>query len=138
MSNDINTIKKIYKYIYIIIKSVKIINVKLIVRFVNKSNIKNLNFEFRKKNINTNIISFPYIENTYNKDIHYIGDIVVCSSIIKKQSKKRKEKPLDYWKKIILHGVLHLLGFDHKSYFDFKKMEKIEKKVFLKLKITKY
>ena len=136
LSTNANFIKKIYKYTYIFSKCIRIIEIKIIVRFVSKENITYINFKFRKKNSHTNVISFPCFTTRKNieKDYIYIGDIVICPFILNIEHGLSKLCVLNYWKKVISHSILHLLKFDHKNYYEFKKMDNIEKKIYLKLR----
>ena len=84
---------------------------------------KKLNRKFRKKNKTTDVLSFPI--KIKNKKKMYVGDIAICFEIIKKRSKKTNFF-LEF-DKMWIHGYLHLIGYDHKKYNDFKKMLKKEK-----------
>ena len=83
---------------------------------------KYLNNKFRKKNITTDVLSFPAKNSQDNKN--YIGDIAISFEIINKRSKNSNFcNELD---KMWIHGYLHLIGYDHKSIKEFKKMSKKE------------
>ena len=84
----------------------------------NNKKMKKLNYEFRKKNKPTDVLSFPL---SYNK---YIGDIAISYEIINKRSKLTNFF-LEF-DKMWLHGYFHLIGYDHKKLKDFKKMNKKE------------
>ncbi len=88
----------------------------------NNKKMKNLNFIFRKKNKATDVLSFPLIINS--KKNMYIGDVAISFEIVNKRSKKSNFfLELD---KMWIHGYLHLIGYDHKTLKDFKKMNKTE------------
>ena len=89
----------------------------------NNKEMKKLNRKFRKKNKTTDVLSFPI--KIKNKKKMYVGDIAICFEIIKKRSKKTNFF-LEF-DKMWIHGYLHLIGYDHKKYNDFKKMLKKEK-----------
>tara|TARA_B100000401_G_C52506892_1_gene577739 strand:+ start:38 stop:466 length:429 start_codon:yes stop_codon:yes gene_type:complete len=84
----------------------------------NNKKMRKLNYEFRKKNKPTDVLSFPL---SYNK---YIGDIAISYEIINKRSKLTNFF-LEF-DKMWLHGYFHLIGYDHKKLKDFKKMKKKE------------
>ncbi len=87
----------------------------------NNKEMKSLNYKFRKKNIPTDVLSFPL------KSKNYIGDIAISFEIINKRSKKTNFfLELD---KMWIHGYFHLIGYDHKKFNDYKKMLKKEKEV---------
>ena len=84
----------------------------------NNKKMRKLNYEFRKKNKPTDVLSFPL---SYNK---YIGDIAISYEIINKRSKLTNFF-LEF-DKMWLHGYFHLIGYDHKKLVDFKKMNEKE------------
>ncbi len=94
--------------------------------------IKKLNKKFRKKNKTTDVLSFPfYNKNELKKKLNkekqiYLGDIAVNLNKIK--NKKRFGNFREEFNKLWIHGLVHLLGYDHKKDSDFYKMTKIEKK----------
>ena len=91
-----------------------------------------LNKKFRKKNKSTDVLSFPfYKKNQLNNKIRkekevYLGDIIINLSQVKKKNNKAKFK--EELNKLWIHGLLHLLGYDHKSNSQYLQMQKIEKK----------
>ena len=88
----------------------------------NNKKMKNLNFKFRKKNIPTDVLSFPFFN--LDKKNFYIGDIAISFEIINKRSKNSNFfYELD---KMWIHGYCHLIGYDHKKEKDFKMMNKKE------------
>ena len=86
---------------------------------------KKLNHKFRKKNKTTDVLSFPL--KIKNKEKLYVGDIAISFEIIKERSKETNFF-LEF-DKMWIHGYLHLIGYDHKKYNDFKKMLKKEKSI---------
>ena len=96
----------------------------------NNKNIKKLNKVFRKKNKSTDILSFPLDKKIRIKKNTYLGDIIISYNYLDKPRsqdlKSFKEKVV----KILIHGFLHLLGFDHKKNKDYSKMLKEENLIF--------
>jgi probable rRNA maturation factor len=98
-------------------------------------NMKNLNKEFRKINKDTDILSFPAEEkNFFKKDLKlkkkvYLGDIALSYQYIEAIIKKQNTNFDDYFKKMLIHGVLHLIGYEHDSLKKYKKMNLLEQKV---------
>ncbi len=94
--------------------------------------IKKLNKKFRKKNKSTDVLSFPFYEkkqlNTKirkEKEV-YLGDIIInLSQVRNKNNKVKFKKELN---KLWIHGLLHLLGYDHKSDTKYLQMQKLENK----------
>ena len=89
----------------------------------NNKKMKELNKKFRKKNITTDVLSFPLNNKERFKKNIYLGDIAVNYEIIKKRS-KNSNFFLEF-DKMWIHGYLHLLGHDHKKDKDYKKNAKI-------------
>ena len=95
--------------------------------------IKRLNKKFRSKNKVTDVLSFPFYNNKElkiklkNEKEVYLGDIIVNLNQIKpKENKKLFRLELE---KLLIHGLVHLFGHDHKKEKDYKKMVKIEKRL---------
>ena len=94
--------------------------------------IKKLNQKFRKKNKSTDVLSFPFYEkNQLNNKIRkkkevYLGDIIINLSQVKNKNNKVKFK--EELNKLWIHGLLHLLGYDHKSDSKYSQMQKLENK----------
>ena len=96
------------------------------------SNIRLLNKNYRNKDKSTNVLAFPMNQNTFGED-YIVGDVVISLQKILSESKKLKIQKYKYLSQITIHGVLHLLGFDHKSNKQHEEMNKIEQKVFKKI-----
>ena len=96
------------------------------------SNIRLLNKNYRNKDKSTNVLAFPMNQNAFGKD-YIVGDVVISLQKILSESKKLKIQKYKYLSQITIHGVLHLLGFDHKSNKQHEEMNRIEQKVFKKI-----
>ncbi len=97
----------------------------------NNLKMKKLNSKFRKVNESTDVLSFP-LKIRMKRNI-YIGDIAISYEIVNKRSKKSLfTHELD---KMWIHGYLHLNGYDHIHYEDYKKMSKKENLIFKQLNL---
>ena len=94
--------------------------------------IKELNFKFRNKNKPTNVLSFP-MQLTY-LDSFFLGDIALSNQTLIKEAIEQRIAKYDYLCKITIHGMLHLMGYDHKTEKQFKEMEKYEKQIYETIK----
>jgi probable rRNA maturation factor len=84
----------------------------LTVRIVDEAEITALNHRYRGKDGPTNVLSFPY-EGIPGVATELLGDIVICAPVVASEA-IAQDKPLDaHWAHIVVHGVLHLLGYDH-------------------------
>ena len=113
-----------------IVKFFKHKNVTFTILLTNSLNMKRLNKKFRKKNKSTDILSFPTftrknLKLAKDKKI-YIGDLAASYEIIDSRSKKNFLEEFD---KVWIHGLLHLVGYNHIKNRDYLKMNEIEKKV---------
>ena len=92
--------------------------------------IKKLNKKFRKKNKSTDVLSFPFYEKKHlnnkikNEKEVYLGDIIINLGQVR--CKNNKDNFKHEFNKLWIHGLLHLLGYDHKSNVKYLKMQKLE------------
>ena len=96
----------------------------------NNKNIKKLNKVFRKKNKSTDILSFPLDKKIKIKKNTYFGDIIISYNYLDKPRSQDLKSFKEKVAKILIHGFLHLLGFDHKKNKDYSKMLKEENLLF--------
>ena len=120
-------LKKICK----IIKFFKIKNVSFTILLTNSLNMKKLNKKFRRRNKSTDILSFPTFSSKNLKIMKekkiYIGDLAASYEIIYLRAKKTNFfKEFD---KVWVHGLLHLMGYNHIRNKDYYKMHKVEKRI---------
>ena len=98
------------------------------VTFVTKAKMKSLNRKFRGKDSATDILSFPALE-IFARQGH-LGDLVICEPILEKQAKEIGHSPVEELHVLLVHGLLHLLGYDHeKSVREASEMAKWEGKL---------
>ncbi len=111
--------------------------------FVTPKAIQTLNHDFRGKNKPTNVLSFPQFTPAELKKLKpaktetiYLGDIILCKKVIVSETLKLK-KPLNHHLiHLVVHGTLHLLGYDHMRNADAKRMETLEKRILAGLGIN--
>ena len=96
----------------------------------NNKNIKKLNKVFRKKNKSTDILSFPLDKKIKIKKNTYLGDIIISYNYLDKPRSQDLKSFKEKVAKILIHGFLHLLGFDHKKNKDYSIMLKEENLLF--------
>jgi probable rRNA maturation factor len=95
-------------------------------RIVDQEEIQQLNADYRGKNQPTNILSFPFDMHNVDLDVPILGDLVICADIIHSESKAQHKSRSAHWAHMIIHGVLHLQGFDHETDEQAEQMEKKE------------
>lgn len=100
------------------------------VRIVGKSESEELNTSYRQKNWPTNVLSFPFEAPeglpADALDSHYLGDLIVCASIVEEQARQQAKSLEAHWAHMIIHGCLHLQGYDHIESAEAATMENIE------------
>jgi len=120
-------LKKISK----IVKFFKEKDITFTILLTSSLNMRKLNKKFRNRNKPTDILSFPFLSSNNLKFIKqkkfYIGDLAASYEIINFRSKKNNF--LLEFDKVWVHGLLHLIGYNHVKNKDFFKMNKIEKKI---------
>lgn len=86
----------------------------LTLRLVNTEEMTQLNYQYRQKNQATNVLAFPsHIPRHIELELPLLGDVIICPAVLKQES-LQAAKPLDaHWAHIVIHGILHLLGFSH-------------------------
>jgi probable rRNA maturation factor len=86
----------------------------LTVRLVDLDEITHLNHTYRKQNKPTNVLAFPsHLPDDVLLEYPFLGDIIICPTILKTESLTLNTNISAHWAHIVIHGVLHLLGYDH-------------------------
>jgi len=110
----------------------------LTIRIVERAEITQLNKDYRHQDKPTNVLSFPYeafpIPSVVT--IPLLGDIVICHDIVVKEAQQQGKSIQAHWAHMVIHGLLHLKGYDHMNKKDALIMEKLEVKILKKLDIT--
>ena len=98
---------------------------KLVIRIVDESESQGLNRQYRGIDKPTNVLSFPF-EAPPHVPSRHIGDLVICAPVVEREAAEQG-KPLEaHWAHMVVHGVLHLLGYDHQTDADAETMEGLE------------
>ncbi|MFC3031758.1 rRNA maturation RNase YbeY [Pseudoalteromonas fenneropenaei] len=94
-----------------------------------------LNRDYRGKDKPTNVLSFPF-EAPPGIELPLIGDLIICPEVVLAESVEQEKTFHDHFAHMVVHGCLHLLGFDHINEEDALEMESIEKQVLADLGIS--
>lgn len=97
----------------------------LTLRLVDVPESRELNARFRGKNKPTNVLSFP-AGLPPGVDTPLLGDIVICAPLVQEEAVAQEKTVQAHWAHLVIHGVLHLLGYDHQNEQDAAEMEAIE------------
>lgn len=103
-------------------------NAELTVRIVDAEESQQLNFEYRQKNKPTNVLSFPF-EAPPSIELDLLGDLVICKQVVEQESQQQQKPLRSHWAHMIVHGSLHLLGYDHIEDEEAEIMEGLETEI---------
>lgn len=97
----------------------------LTIRLVDPEEGLELNHQYRGKDYATNVLSFPF-ESPVPLPVNLLGDLVICATVVVDEANKQN-KPLEaHWAHMVVHGTLHLLGYDHIDDDEAEHMEQLE------------
>ena len=98
------------------------------VRIVDVAEIRSLNLLYREKDAPTNVLSFPAgdMDGLPRDAVLQLGDIIACAAVISEEAALQGKSLGDHWAHMLVHGVLHLLGYDHENDANADEMERLE------------
>lgn len=106
--------------------------VQVSIRVVDSGESQGLNMQYRNKNRPTNVLSFP-LHVPVDNITELLGDLVICAPVVQQEAEEQGKTVLEHWAHMVIHGMLHLQGYDHDIEKDAKIMEELEKKALHKL-----
>lgn len=92
------------------------------IRIVDETESAQLNETYRHKKGATNILSFPF-EVPEGIELNLLGDLVICAPVLEREAIEQNKPLHNHWAHIVIHGTLHLLGYDHIENAEAEKME---------------
>jgi probable rRNA maturation factor len=96
-------------------------------RVVGTGEMTELNTTYRHKKGPTNVLSFPFsLPEEVTLDIPILGDIVICADVVNREAQEQGKTQEAHWAHMIVHGIFHLLGYDHEEDIEAEKMEALE------------
>lgn len=107
----------------------------LSIRLVDETESAELNHDYRGKNYPTNVLSFPF-DSPIPLEPRLLGDLVLCVPVVTKEAAEQNKNLDDHWAHLIVHGCLHLLGYDHIDDAEAEQMEALEIAILQKLDIN--
>ena len=114
----------------------KIKQTQITVRIVEEAEICQLNESFRHKVGATNVLSFPFAPPPgipEGEVFDSLGDLIVCAVVVNREASDQQKENIAHWAHMVVHGTLHLLGYDHQNNEEAFEMESLEKRVMLGL-----
>ena len=100
-------------------------NAEITIRIVGEQESQQLNNTYRHKDKPTNVLSFPF-ESPIEIEVPLLGDLIICKQVVEAEAKEQHKSLTAHWAHMIVHGCLHLLGYDHILDEEAEEMENIE------------
>jgi probable rRNA maturation factor len=113
-------------------------NREVAVRLVGRAEIRKLNAQYRGKDYATNVLSFPALPaaiapKSSADTAQPLGDLVICPPVLRVEAREQHKTLRAHWAHLVVHGALHLIGYDHEDDEDARRMERREVAVLRKL-----
>ena len=103
-------------------------NVEMTVRIVDEAESHELNLTYRGKDRPTNVLSFTF-ECPDEVELPLLGDLVICRQVVEREAIEQEKPLMAHWAHMIVHGSLHLLGYDHIEDDEAEEMESLETEI---------
>lgn len=100
----------------------------LTIRLVSAEESQALNLEYRGKDKPTNVLSFPF-DAPPQVPIELLGDLIICITVVEEEAKQQDKTTEAHWAHMVVHGCLHLLGYDHIKDDEAEEMEALERTI---------
>ena len=100
----------------------------VVVRAVDEAEGRRLNHEFRGRDRATNVLSFPF-EPPPGVEFDHLGDLVICAPVVAREASAQGKSAAAHWAHMVVHGMLHLQGYDHAEPAERERMEGLEIKI---------
>ena len=102
--------------------------VEMTVRIVDEAESHELNLNYRGKDRPTNVLSFPF-ECPDEVELPLLGDLVICRQVVEREAQEQDKPVIAHWAHMVVHGSLHLLGYDHIEDDEAEEMESLETQI---------
>ena len=102
--------------------------VEMTVRSVDEAESHELNLNYRGKDRPTNVLSFPF-ECPDEVELPLLGDLVICRQVVEREAQEQDKPVMAHWAHMVVHGSLHLLGYDHIEDVEAEEMESLETQI---------
>ncbi|RZN55114.1 rRNA maturation RNase YbeY [Avibacterium paragallinarum] len=102
------------------------------IRIVDEVESQQLNATYRGKDYPTNVLSFPF-ECPEEVELPLLGDLVICRQVVEREAAEQGKPLMAHWVHMVVHGCLHLLGYDHIEDGEAEEMESLETEIMQEL-----
>jgi probable rRNA maturation factor len=100
----------------------------VVVRVTDEAESRRLNHEFRGRDKATNVLSFPF-DPVPEIDLNHVGDLVICAPVVAREAAEQGKRTEAHWAHMVVHGMLHLQGYDHETDEQAAEMETLETEI---------
>ncbi|MBZ5486389.1 rRNA maturation RNase YbeY [Halomonas aquamarina] len=100
----------------------------LTIRFVDEQESQTLNRDYRGKDKPTNVLSFPF-ESPPGITLPLLGDLVICHAVVAREACEQQKPLVNHYAHMVVHGTLHLMGYDHIEEQEAEAMEQLERRL---------
>lgn len=94
-------------------------------RVVDETESAELNSRYRGRDYPTNVLSFPF-EVPEGVELDLLGDLVICAEVVRREAEEQRKTLQAHWAQMVIHGMLHLQGYDHQNDQEAEIMEGLE------------
>ncbi len=151
--NNIPSEQELATWVEAVLSEQQLKDKELTIRIVDAPEIRALNKQYRGKDKATNVLSFPFEQPDFSipeipgidvdchdsegftLPVNFLGDLIICSQVVEQEAKEQTKAALHHWAHMVVHGTLHLLGYDHIDDNEAEEMEDLEKVILHKLGI---
>ncbi|SEP07270.1 rRNA maturation RNase YbeY [Aquisalimonas asiatica] len=107
----------------------------VVVRVAGEEEARALNRDYRGRDYATNVLSFPFEAPPGFDDLPELGDLVICAEVVAREAAEQDKPVQNHWAHLVIHGTLHLLGYDHIEEAEAAVMEGLERDILAALGI---
>ncbi|GKW07262.1 rRNA maturation RNase YbeY [Pectobacterium carotovorum] len=98
------------------------------IRIVDEAESRDLNYTYRGKDKPTNVLSFPF-EAPPEVELPLLGDLIICRQVVEREAAEQEKTVEEHWAHMVVHGSLHLLGYNHIEDSEAEEMEALETEI---------
>ena len=102
---------------------------------VSKKTIQGLNKTYREKDVPTNVLAFEG-DSGLGKGLNSLGDIAICPEVLREEALQQSKDESHHFAHLFIHGILHLIGYNHEKTLEAEEMEKLEIRILNRLGIA--
>ncbi len=107
----------------------------VVIRIIDEDESRRFNSEYRQRDYPTNVLSFPFEAPEFVEE-HHLGDLLICAQVVNREAREQHKSFPAHWAHMVIHGMLHLQGYDHISEAQAMQMESLEIELLKQLDIV--